>query len=93
MRLAAGLSFSALGCRLFLAAFLFAVTGDPVVHAVAPHDDCQVCAALSNRMAPAEAAPVLSPDRVELGTPAEPAPLASPRAERPVYLGRGPPAS
>lgn len=82
-----------LGCRLFLAAFLFAVTADPVVHAVAPHDDCQVCAALSHRMAPAEAAPALSSDRVELGTPAEPAPPALPRAEHPVCLSRGPPAS
>lgn len=78
---------------LFLAVFVLLAAGDPVVHAVAPHDDCQVCAALSNRMAPPEAAPALSPDRVELGAVASFAPLSSPCAGRPVSLGRGPPAS
>ncbi len=76
-----------------MAAFLFAVTGDPVAHAVAPHDDCPVCAALSGRMAPADPAPELAATFVELGAAAEPAAPPTPCVEQPVPLSRGPPAS
>jgi hypothetical protein len=93
MMTAATMSAGDLCCRLLLGAFLLAVTCDPVVHAVAPHDDCQVCAALSNRMAPAEPAPEVSPRCIDCGAAAESAPLPSPRVEQSVPFGRGPPAS
>jgi hypothetical protein len=85
--------FGSLGCCLLLAVFFFSVTGHPLVHAVVPHDDCQVCAALSNRLAPAEPAPELAVTFVEFGATAGPAVLPPRRVEQPVPSGRGPPAS
>jgi len=81
------------GCVLLLAAFVFAVTSDPITDAVTPHDDCAICALVAHQMAPADPGPVLSCALVETSAVVEDAPLPALRVEHPVHLSRGPPAS
>ena len=91
MKSVAGVSFSRLGCALLLAAFAFAVTADPITDAVAPHDDCAICAMVAHQMVPGEPAPVLSYVLTVTAAAVEDASPPVPCVEHPVNLNRGPP--
>jgi len=85
--------FGKFGFVLLLAAFAFAVTGDPITDALAPHDDCAICAMVAHGMAPGEPAPVMLCALVEIPAVVEDASLPVLCVEHPVHLGRGPPTS
>ena len=82
-----------LGCVLLLAAFIFAVTGDPVTDAVAQHDNCPICVAIAHQMVPSEAGPVLSCDLIKIADADENTPLPVLCVEHLIHFNRSPPSS
>jgi hypothetical protein len=79
---------------LFLAAFVFAITGDPVFDAVFPHQGgCDVCVALvgGHGVISADAGLALEYNFTEIGTVAENIPTPVFCFCRSVHFSRAPP--
>jgi len=83
--------FRKVGCVLLLAVFFPAVTGDSLTHAVAPHDDCAICAMVAHGMVPGDPGPVLSCALIAISSVVVDVSASVLSVEHPVYLSRGPP--